>query len=75
MRCQQVHRYVDAYMDGELEATPAVELEQHLDGCADCSNALATARMMKRAVREQVAAERAPEAFRQRILHRLLHDL
>ncbi len=67
MRCEQVQKYIDAYMDGELEATPAVELEQHLDGCAPCSDALATARMVKGAVREHVAAERAPAALRERI--------
>jgi mycothiol system anti-sigma-R factor len=67
MQCEQVQRYIDAYLDGELEATPAVELEQHMQGCADCRSALTLARLLKRAVREQLGAETAPDSLRLRI--------
>lgn len=67
MQCEQFHRYVDAYLDGELEATPAIEIEQHLQDCADCARALAYARLLKRGVREQLGETPAPASLSLRI--------
>jgi anti-sigma factor RsiW len=45
MDCKLVRAHLDAYVDGELEPTPVIEFEQHLDGCADCRNELALVRL------------------------------
>ncbi len=36
MGCQETHGLLDAYLDGELDLTASLELEQHLKDCADC---------------------------------------
>jgi anti-sigma factor RsiW len=51
MDCKRVRAHLDAYVDGELEPTPVIELEQHLDGCADCRNELALVRLAQQGLR------------------------
>ena len=54
------------YLDGELPADTAAQIDAHLEGCAECRRTLA----VHAAVRERLAAEperRAPAALRERI--------
>jgi anti-sigma factor RsiW len=68
MNCRLVQRYRDAYIDGEVDPTAAIEFEQHLAGCAACQEAVAFARGLKAQVRDVVAETRAPAALRARIV-------
>ena len=36
MKCEEVHHFIDTYLDGELDFARRVELEQHLAHCASC---------------------------------------
>ncbi len=36
LRCWDARRYVSDYLDGELDPTTSVALEQHLEGCPTC---------------------------------------
>jgi anti-sigma factor RsiW len=36
MKCEEVHRLLDIYLDGELDFTQRLEVEQHLAGCPSC---------------------------------------
>jgi anti-sigma factor RsiW len=36
LTCKKAIRQLSEYLDGELEATLAQELERHLEGCHDC---------------------------------------
>jgi anti-sigma factor RsiW len=60
MDCKLVRGHLDAYVDGELEPTPVIEFERHLDDCTACRNELALSRLIQRGVREtaQPAAPR-----------------
>lgn len=40
MNCEEASRFLDAYLDRELEAGKRLELEQHLIGCGDCRSLL-----------------------------------
>src|SRR5260221_10050011 len=40
MSCDEADRFLDAYLDGELEAAKRAELEEHLAGCAVCQEKL-----------------------------------
>ena len=77
MQCDRTGKFIDAYMDGELEATPLVEFEQHLADCVDCANALHYARLLKQGVRQQLekASAPMPESLRARIASALDNEV
>jgi anti-sigma factor RsiW len=68
MTCEPNRKYVDAYVDGELEAGLMLEVEAHLATCETC----AALERLRRDTRREIAAlgarTRAPEHLRQRIL-------
>jgi anti-sigma factor RsiW len=39
MNCDETRRWLDAYLDGELELTRQLDLEAHLFACSTCKNA------------------------------------
>jgi anti-sigma factor RsiW len=39
MKCEEVHHFIDTYLDGELDFARRVELEEHL-GCPSCRSLL-----------------------------------
>jgi anti-sigma factor RsiW len=40
MNCEGIRKFLDAYMDGELEAPFMLEVEHHIDSCSNCSSLL-----------------------------------
>ncbi len=67
MNCGLVQRYVDAYVDLELDPGTSLEVERHLEVCAPCQEGAAFARAMKGHVRTAMADVHAPEGLRDRI--------
>jgi anti-sigma factor RsiW len=55
---------LDAYLDGELAASDAAELEQHLRACPACSRLERRRRAVTSAVREHLPRFPAPETLR-----------
>ncbi len=49
-KCQLFQLHIDAFLDDELEPARATELKTHLDNCRDCSDELAYAEQLHRAV-------------------------
>ncbi len=66
MDCKLLRAHLDAYADGELEATPVIEFEQHLDSCAACRNELALTRLLQQGVR-RLESPAAPASLRRRV--------
>lgn len=52
MNCAETKKYLDAFVDGELETGLILEVEAHVDGCASCA-ALAG---LKRRIKSELAA-------------------
>src|SRR6476620_12083488 len=52
MDCRLVRTHLDAYVDAELEPTPVIQFERHLDECTDCRNELALGRLIQQGVRD-----------------------
>jgi len=67
MNCQLVRRHLDAYLDKELDATPLVEFEEHLDACAACRQLAQFSLAMKRTVANELRNESAPRSLELRI--------
>src|SRR5258707_15724241 len=40
MKCEEVHHFIDTYLDGELDSARRVELEEHLAVCPSCQSLL-----------------------------------
>lgn len=51
MNCDQYRQNLDPYLDAELEASVAGELDAHAAGCSDCAAALARKQQLRRALR------------------------
>ena len=66
MDCKFVRHHLDAYVDAELEPTPVIDFERHLDVCSECRNELSVARLVQRTVRE-LPCEAASPALKVRI--------
>jgi anti-sigma factor RsiW len=58
---------VDAYLDGELAAMDAVELEAHLTGCASCGRFRDDRLALRTAIAAQIPRAQAPEDLRGRV--------
>ena len=66
MSCTDASR-TQEYFDGELDASASVEVERHLETCADCASLLSELEATRRLIREQAPYHRADDALRQRI--------
>ena len=51
MQCEEARRMIDLYVDGELDVSQSLALEQHVESCETCAAQLAEARNLTRAVR------------------------
>jgi anti-sigma factor (TIGR02949 family) len=74
MDCRTAQPLLEAYLDGELARADARELEQHIDGCADCRAALTRLDGVRRALREKSLRYAAPAALRERIKQAAMPD-
>ena len=66
MTCERALQ-TQAYFDGELDAAAALEVEKHIETCADCAAVLKQADSVRRLVREQASYHRASDALRRRV--------
>ena len=62
-----VEAQVDAYLDGELAAMDAAELEAHLAGCVSCGRFRDDRLALRAAIAAQIPRFQAPEALRGRL--------
>lgn len=65
MECNESLR-LQAYLDGETDAAAAVEIERHLEACADCAALKRDIESARATLREQASYYRATPAFRAR---------
>ncbi len=65
--CGDALRALDTYVDGELDASTVLRMEQHLATCPDCAAAVVIGRAMKRTLRVEARAETAPVSLRGRL--------
>jgi anti-sigma factor RsiW len=66
MPCNEALR-VHGYFDGELDASAALAVEQHLETCADCAKLLASLHATRTALREHAPYYRASDELRDRV--------
>jgi anti-sigma factor RsiW len=67
MNCAETKKYLDAFVDGELEAGLILEVESHVDGCASCAALVGLKRRIKAELNAIGARIAAPESLRSRV--------
>jgi anti-sigma factor RsiW len=73
MSCTEALR-VQEYFDGELDASAAVAVEQHLESCAGCATLLADLDSGRKLLRDHATYFRADDALRDRIANSLRRE-
>ena len=66
MKCEDIERFADAYVDGELDLERTLALEAHVSACQACTARLDGMRAVRRALRT-VPYFRAPETLAARV--------
>jgi anti-sigma factor RsiW len=74
MDCRQVRTYVDLFIDDELELRDRVDVEGHLDLCANCNRFVARETSLRAALRAKLATPPAPAALRASILKAIANE-
>ncbi|HUI18862.1 MAG TPA: anti-sigma factor [Alphaproteobacteria bacterium] len=67
MECGEARALIDPYLDGEFALERTLELERHLEGCADCAALLASRRALSAALRGKLAYHAAPLSLHGRV--------
>lgn len=67
MICVESKKYLDAYLDGELEAGTMLEVEAHVETCETCGALLSLKARMKSEVASLGASVKAPDGLRTRV--------
>jgi anti-sigma factor RsiW len=71
MNCEQALQLSEAYLDGELELTRCLEVEQHVAGCADCMRRHSNLRLLGAQIRIEAPRHTAPAHLRDRLTREL----
>jgi anti-sigma factor (TIGR02949 family) len=70
--CKLTQRFVPGYLDGELDLSRTIEMETHLQGCAECARELEKQQALRATLQRGSLAFAAPEGLRARIQTSLL---
>jgi anti-sigma factor RsiW len=65
--CKLTQRFVPGYVDGELDLSRTIEMETHLQVCAECAQELERLQALRAALQRGSLAYAAPEGLRERI--------
>jgi len=71
MECRATQKHLSAYVDGELEPSPMLDVEEHLSGCPVCAEERAVVAALKHEIHRQLRAPAAPPHLRARVLDAL----
>jgi anti-sigma factor RsiW len=67
MNCKEAEGFLDAYLDGELESSQRLELDQHLSECSECRAALEERRQFRSFFAANAPRYQAPSELREKI--------
>ena len=70
MQCAESLR-IQAYFDAEADAVSAVEIERHLEHCAECRAQLKDLEQLRKVLRRDVTYARTPPLLRARVMRAL----
>ena len=71
MNCEEVDRFLDVYLDGELDSGQALELEQHFSHCQSCKSLAKERREFLALFKACAPAYKSPPQLRAKLLAKL----
>lgn len=74
MLCEDVLERLSAFQDDELDPVRSREIQQHLDGCLNCSDALGQMKELAERLRAEAPYYRAPDSLRARVAQAAWRD-
>ena len=74
MTSHDMVRYLQAYCDGELEASRMLEIEAHLETCPSCRQAVNAEQDFRERLRSQIAREHVPPHLAERLRARIAEE-
>jgi anti-sigma factor RsiW len=60
MDCHEARRFLDAYVDNEIELTRRLDVESHLANCRECKKAVEAASKFRRSIKMNTPVYKAP---------------
>jgi anti-sigma factor RsiW len=67
MDCSNARSLLDLYLDQELDPVRNLEIEEHLRGCAGCTQACSERQMIRRSIKTQSLYFKAPADLQRRV--------
>ena len=74
LSCEQCRKYLPFFLDQALGVKESLEVQEHLQECADCTDLAAVERTLRAVVRQQAAAAPLPEAEKRQLIRRAMHQ-
>src|SRR2546423_1331193 len=71
--CRDHARFLDAYLDGELEPAQLLEIESHVTACASCRERVELDRATRASLKKATKA-RGPEGLRERAMAAMMAE-
>jgi anti-sigma factor RsiW len=69
MDCAHARKFVDGYVDSELDTTTTIDVEEHLAHCADCRSEVARVETLSTVVRHAAQYHKAPPSLVDSVSH------
>lgn len=67
MKCQEVRKFIDAFVDQELEPRQALLIEEHVGSCEACRTRVAVTKRLKQEIQARHQPLSAPDHLRRRV--------
>jgi len=74
LSCEQCRKYLAFFLDQALGVKESLEVQEHLQECADCTELAALERTLRAVVRQQAAAAPLPVAEKRQLIRRAMHQ-
>ena len=74
LSCEQCRKYLAFFLDQALGVKESLDVQEHLQECADCTDMAAAERMLRAVVRQQAAAAPLPEAEKRQLIRRAMRQ-
>jgi uncharacterized protein len=74
MNCPETARLLNPYVDGELDLTTALAIEEHVHGCARCRASLDGLQATRAAIGRHCEFRPAPDSLDSRLRRRVAHE-
>jgi anti-sigma factor (TIGR02949 family) len=72
LACEDCERYLEAFLDQELDVKESLDMQAHLRSCPACMELAEAERACRHFVRAQVAETPLPEAMKSKLVRRAI---